>query len=218
MGGRGYGDVGRRRLCTYHYVAVTTRMVSALRWAAMRDILMFHNCEGQSHKTVSTDHNFWKEKRAEADSNWGPSAYQLNALPPRQTGSQNCFFTSVPLFKVQQQSSFKPMYSAPSSSSFPSSASSSSSSPSSHLLPVITVPSIGWWSFSTSPFSDLTCTGYPGPGVDHHIMLNPVHEFVHGDDSHTPILFQQFKDMHGKVYDGDVEHESRQHIFRQNVR
>ena len=37
---------------------VTTRMTSALRWAAMRAILMFHNCEGQSHKTVSTDHNF----------------------------------------------------------------------------------------------------------------------------------------------------------------
>ena len=50
-------------------------------WAAMRAILMFHNCEGQSHKTVSTDHNFWRERRAEADSNRGPSAYQPNALP-----------------------------------------------------------------------------------------------------------------------------------------
>ena len=36
---------------------VTTRMTPALRWAAMRTILMFHNCEGQSHKTVSADHN-----------------------------------------------------------------------------------------------------------------------------------------------------------------
>ena len=33
-------------------------LTSALRWAAMRVILMFHNCEGQSDKTVSTDHNF----------------------------------------------------------------------------------------------------------------------------------------------------------------
>ena len=42
---------------TYRYT-VTTRMIPALRWAAMRAILMFdHNCEGQSHKTVSTDHN-----------------------------------------------------------------------------------------------------------------------------------------------------------------
>ena len=37
---------------------VTTGMISALRWVAMRAILMLHNCEGQSHKTVSTDHNF----------------------------------------------------------------------------------------------------------------------------------------------------------------
>ena len=44
-------------LQTYRYT-VTIRMTSALRWAAMRAILMFHNCEGQSHKTVSTDHNF----------------------------------------------------------------------------------------------------------------------------------------------------------------
>ena len=40
-----------------------TRMTPALRWAAMRAILMFHfDCEGQSHKTVSTDHNFFEEK------------------------------------------------------------------------------------------------------------------------------------------------------------
>ena len=57
-GGRGYGDGGRGRLYTYRYAAVTTRMTSALRWAAMRAILMFHNCEGQSHKTVSIDHKF----------------------------------------------------------------------------------------------------------------------------------------------------------------
>ena len=36
-------------------------MTPALRWAAMRAILMFHNWEGQSHKTVSTDHNFCGE-------------------------------------------------------------------------------------------------------------------------------------------------------------
>ena len=32
-----------------------------------------------SHKTVSTDHNFWsRERRAEAESNQGPAAYQPN--------------------------------------------------------------------------------------------------------------------------------------------
>ena len=76
------------QLYPYRYT-VTTRMTSALRWAAMRAILMFHNCEGQSHKTVSTDHNFWSERRAEADLNRGPSAYQPNTLPLGQTDSHS---------------------------------------------------------------------------------------------------------------------------------
>ena len=80
-------EVGERgRLYTYRYT-VTTRMTSALRWAAMRAILMFYNCEGQSNKTVSTDLNFRSERRAEADSNRGPSACRPNALPPGQTGT-----------------------------------------------------------------------------------------------------------------------------------
>ena len=39
-GGRWYGIWGRGRLYTYSYT-VTTRMIPALRWAAMRAILMF---------------------------------------------------------------------------------------------------------------------------------------------------------------------------------
>ena len=35
---------------------------------------------GKVTKTVSSDHNFWRERRAEADLNRGPSAYQRNAL------------------------------------------------------------------------------------------------------------------------------------------
>ena len=73
----------------YYTYTVTTRMISALRWAAMRAILMFHYCEEQSHKTVPTDHNFWRERRAEADLNRGPSAYRPNALLLGQTGSHS---------------------------------------------------------------------------------------------------------------------------------
>ena len=40
-GGRGYGGAGRGRLYTYLYT-VTTRMITALRWEAMRAILMFY--------------------------------------------------------------------------------------------------------------------------------------------------------------------------------
>ena len=62
--------------------------MTALSWAAMRAILMFHNCEGQSQKTVSTDHNFWSERRAEAGSRRDPSVYQPNALQLGQNGSR----------------------------------------------------------------------------------------------------------------------------------
>ena len=48
--------------------------------------------EGQSHKAVSTHHNFWKERSAEAVSNRGLSAYQPKALPLGQTGSHYCFW------------------------------------------------------------------------------------------------------------------------------
>ena len=68
---------------TYRYTVtttVTTRMAPALRWAAMRAILMFHNCEGQSHKTVSTDYNLFEEKREPKQIRTEPSAYQPNAL------------------------------------------------------------------------------------------------------------------------------------------
>ena len=52
-GGRGYegcGEGGRGREIIY----------LSLHCHHQNDlcILMFHNCEGQSHKSVSTDHNF----------------------------------------------------------------------------------------------------------------------------------------------------------------
>ena len=42
-------------------------------------------CEGHSHKTVSTDNNFSRERRAEAESTRGPSS--CNVLPLGQTDS-----------------------------------------------------------------------------------------------------------------------------------
>ena len=59
--GEGSVEVGEKRdyICRY---TVTTRKTAALRWAAMWAILMFHNCEGQSHKRVSTDHNSFEEE------------------------------------------------------------------------------------------------------------------------------------------------------------
>ena len=75
-------------------------MIPALRWATVRAILMFDYkyCEEQNHKTVSTDHNLWRERRAKAESNRGLSAYQPNAIPLGQSdslcslGEENSFY------------------------------------------------------------------------------------------------------------------------------
>ena len=58
-------------------------MTLALRWAAMRAILMFQYEVSQD--SVHKPQAFWRERRAEAVLNRGPSAYQPNALPPGQT-------------------------------------------------------------------------------------------------------------------------------------
>ena len=85
--GRGYGGGGRRRLSTYRYT-VTTRMNPALRWAVMRAILMFHWLWGiKSQDSIHKPQPFWRERRAKAESSWGPFAYQPNALPLGWTGS-----------------------------------------------------------------------------------------------------------------------------------
>ena len=70
----------------------TTRKIFASRWVAIRAILIFHQLwGGQSQQTLSINHNFWGEKRA----NWSGksnqrclmSVYQPTALPLGQTGS-----------------------------------------------------------------------------------------------------------------------------------
>ena len=94
------GEGGMEVVVEGEYIPIATLSPSewpALRWAAMRAVLIFINCEGQSHKTVSTGHNFWREKRAEAVSNRGPSAYQPTALPLGQTG----WYAEGPRFRIR---------------------------------------------------------------------------------------------------------------------
>ena len=52
--GEGGWRWGRGRFYTYRYT-VTTRMTSALRWAAMSAIFII--VRDENHKAVSTDHN-----------------------------------------------------------------------------------------------------------------------------------------------------------------
>ena len=64
---------GRGRLYTYHYT-VTTRMTSALRWAAMRAILMFQKEVMDKVTRLSTNHNLFEEKGE-------PKRYRTEVLP-----------------------------------------------------------------------------------------------------------------------------------------
>ena len=59
---------------TYRYT-VTTRMIPALRWAAMTAVLIFQKeVRDKSHRTVSTNHNLSEEKGE-------PKRYRTEVLP-----------------------------------------------------------------------------------------------------------------------------------------
>ena len=78
MGG---GERERERLYTYRHT-VTTRMIPALRWEAMRAILIIVSVgsDGQSHKTVSTNHNLFEEKGE--PKRYRTDVLQLTSLKP----------------------------------------------------------------------------------------------------------------------------------------
>ncbi|XP_005105873.1 digestive cysteine proteinase 1 [Aplysia californica] len=75
--------------------------------------------------------------------------------------------------------------------------------------------------FSDADFEvppSMKCGPYPGPGMKaKKILLDPIREFIHHQEDHMHEEFEIFKKVHGKTYD-DAEHESRKHIFRQNLR
>ena len=65
---------GRGRLYTNRYTVTTTENDFCIKVGSDESHLMFHNCEGQSHKTVSTNHNLSEEKGE-------PKRYRTEDLP-----------------------------------------------------------------------------------------------------------------------------------------
>ena len=64
----------RGRLYTFLYT-VTTGMIPAFRWAAMMShVNVSVESDGQSHRTVSTNHNLFEEKGE-------PKRYRAEVLP-----------------------------------------------------------------------------------------------------------------------------------------
>ena len=101
-GEKGGWSWGRGRLYTYRYT-VTTRMIPALRWAAMRAILMFQQevmdkVTGQCPQTTT----FLKRKESRSGIEPRSFAYQPNALPLGHTGSLD-WWSVCPLYLLACQ-------------------------------------------------------------------------------------------------------------------
>ena len=66
MGGRGYGGGGKREsiyiYLSLHYVNVTTRMTCIKMGSNESHFNVSVGSDGQSHKTVSANHNLFEEK------------------------------------------------------------------------------------------------------------------------------------------------------------
>ena len=73
----GYGGGGKGRIYSYRYT-VNTRMTSALRWAAMRAILMFQK-EVMDKVTRQCPQTTTLLKRKESRSGFEPRAFRLPA-------------------------------------------------------------------------------------------------------------------------------------------
>lgn len=65
----------------------------------------------------------------------------------------------------------------------------------------------------------MTCGGFPGPGVEHHIVGNPMKDLIHTSAAgHSQRLFDHFKDKFQRRYEDHAEHERREQTFLHNLR
>ncbi|XP_033950470.1 digestive cysteine proteinase 1 [Pseudochaenichthys georgianus] len=65
----------------------------------------------------------------------------------------------------------------------------------------------------------MSCGGFPGPGVEHHMLANPMKDLIHTSASgQSERMFNYFKDKFQRQYSDEREHEERQHAFVHNLR
>ena len=48
--------------------------------------------------------------------------------------------------------------------------------------------------------------------------MNPMREFIHRDNSHVHLHFENFQEKHGKEYKDHIEKSLRKKLFHQNLR
>uniref|UniRef100_A0A8C5EXA4 Digestive cysteine proteinase 2-like n=1 Tax=Gouania willdenowi TaxID=441366 RepID=A0A8C5EXA4_GOUWI len=65
----------------------------------------------------------------------------------------------------------------------------------------------------------MTCEGFPGPGVEHHMLVNPMKDFIHTTSvGHAEKMFHHFKEKFERQYSDEREHAKREHAFVHNLR
>lgn len=65
----------------------------------------------------------------------------------------------------------------------------------------------------------MTCGGFPGPGVEHHMLANPMKDLIHTTAAgHPQRMFSHFKEKFQRQYTDEREHEKREHAFVHNLR
>ncbi|XP_061616502.1 digestive cysteine proteinase 1-like isoform X1 [Phyllopteryx taeniolatus] len=65
----------------------------------------------------------------------------------------------------------------------------------------------------------MSCGRFPGPGVEHHILANPMKDLIHTSSSgHSRRIFDHFKEKFQRNYSDQREHEEREHAFLHNLR
>ncbi|XP_051926313.1 digestive cysteine proteinase 2-like [Hippocampus zosterae] len=65
----------------------------------------------------------------------------------------------------------------------------------------------------------MSCGGFPGPGVEHHLLANPMKDLIHTSSwGHSRRIFVHFKDKFQRRYSDQREHEEREHAFLHNLR
>lgn len=65
----------------------------------------------------------------------------------------------------------------------------------------------------------MTCGDFPGPGVEHHLLANPLQDLIHTSPvGHAHRMFGHFKEKFERQYENETEHEKREHNFVHNIR
>lgn len=65
----------------------------------------------------------------------------------------------------------------------------------------------------------MTCGDFPGPGVEHHLLANPLQDLIHTSPvGHAHRMFGHFKEKFERQYENEKEHEEREHNFVHNIR